>query len=148
MLCAIVVLVLLSAVLVVGIRLAAKVYIKSVSYSEAQVLCSTLSSAISDELRYSADFSVDAEGNLTGFFSRTQGGNAMLTVDGDGIVLINGNKLIPAASYTYGEKAVIEFVTYDEEKECFNVSLKIERDGDVLASSEFSVKKLNDTNPS
>ena len=54
MLCTVAILVLVSMVMVLGVQLGVRSYAKSVSYSEAQVLCSTLTTTISDELRYSS----------------------------------------------------------------------------------------------
>lgn len=52
MLCTIVIILLISALVVTGVQLGVRSYHRSVSDSEAQVLCSTLTTAISDELRY------------------------------------------------------------------------------------------------
>lgn len=67
MLCTVAILVLVSMVMVLGVQLGVRSYAKSVSYSEAQVLCSTLTTTISDELRYSGTLKVDGSGNVTGF---------------------------------------------------------------------------------
>ena len=69
MLCTVAILVLVSMVMVLGVQLGVRSYAKSVSYSEAQVLCSTLTTTISDELRYSGTLKVDGSGSVTGFFS-------------------------------------------------------------------------------
>ena len=73
MLCTVAILVLVSMVMVLGVQLGVRSYAKSVSYSEAQVLCSTLTTTISDELRYSGTLKVDGSGNVTGFFSQQFG---------------------------------------------------------------------------
>ena len=62
MLCTVAILVLVSMVMVLGVQLGVRSYAKSVSYSEAQVLCSTLTTTISDELRYSGTLKVDGSG--------------------------------------------------------------------------------------
>ena len=67
MLCTVAILVLVSMVMVLGVQLGVRSYAKSVSYSEAQVLCSTLTTTISDELRYSGTLKVDGSGSVTGF---------------------------------------------------------------------------------
>ena len=48
----IIVLLLVAGILTVGVRLGAKAYVESVSASEAQVLCATLTELVTDELRY------------------------------------------------------------------------------------------------
>lgn len=73
MLCTVAILVLVSMVMVLGVQLGVRSYAKSVSYSEAQVLCSTLTTTISDELRYSGTLKVDGSGSVTGFFSQQFG---------------------------------------------------------------------------
>ena len=78
MLCTVAILVLVSMVMVLGVQLGVRSYAKSVSYSEAQVLCSTLTTTISDELRYSGTLKVDGSGNVTGFFSQQFGAGAAL----------------------------------------------------------------------
>lgn len=67
MLCTVAILVLVSMVMVLGVQLGVRSYAKSVSYSEAQVLCSTLTTTISDELRYSGTLKVDGSGSVTAF---------------------------------------------------------------------------------
>jgi len=52
MLCTVLIVLLLTALLVVGIRFAGKTYTESMRLSEAQELCSTLTSVISDKLRF------------------------------------------------------------------------------------------------
>ena len=73
MLCTVAILVLVSMVMVLGVQLGVRSYAKSVSYSEAQVLCSTLTTTISDELRYSGTLKVNGSGSVTGFFSQQFG---------------------------------------------------------------------------
>ena len=52
MLCTVLIVLLLTALLVVGIRFAGKTYTESMRLSEAQEPCSTLTSVISDKLRF------------------------------------------------------------------------------------------------
>ena len=73
LLCALAVLLLVSACMVLGVSLAVKSYERSVTHSEAQVLCATLQATVSDELRYSGTLYY-REGRLVGFFSQDHGG--------------------------------------------------------------------------
>ena len=52
MLCALVVLMLISSLLAVGVRFAVQTYRTSMADSQAQMLCSTVTTAIADKLRY------------------------------------------------------------------------------------------------
>ena len=69
LLCALAVLLLVAACMVVGVSLAVRSYDRSLASSEAQVLCATLQTTVSDELRYSGTLFYDQTGRLTGFFS-------------------------------------------------------------------------------
>ena len=149
MLCVIVVVLLVSAAMVTGVSLAVRSYAKSVSFSEAQVLCSTLKTTMSDELRYSGTMQV--EDGVVGFFSQKYGGEdayAGFTTDEKGQVLLGGHKLLPSKAYPYGIRASVE-VSYDEPTQMFDVTITIKNrtQQDVLAKTEFQVKKLNTNSP-
>ena len=149
LLCTIVVLVLVSACVALGVSMGQRVYAKSVSYSEAQVLCSTLKTTMSDELRYSGTMQV--EDGVVGFFSQKYGGEdayAGFTTDEKGQVLLGGHKLLPSKAYPYGIRAAVE-VSYDEPTQMFDVTITIKNrtQQDVLAKTEFQVKKLNTNSP-
>ena len=59
LLCALAVLLLVAACMVVGVSLAVRSYDRSLASSEAQVLCATLQTTVSDELRYSGTLFYD-----------------------------------------------------------------------------------------
>ena len=75
LLSAIAVMLLVTVVLVTGVRLGVKAYTKSVSMSEAQILCTTLTTAVNDELRYAGTVHIDESGRV-GFFSQNVGGDS------------------------------------------------------------------------
>lgn len=155
MLCAIVVLILVSMLMVTGVRLGVDSYAKSVSYSEAQVLCSTLKTTVSDELRYSGSVLLDESGKTTntatpkGFFSQTYTNqtnpNQLLgfSQDENGRVLLGGNKLLPNKSYPYGLKASVTLVSYNKTTRVFHVKITVTRAAQTLAETEFDVQQLN-----
>ena len=145
MLCTIVLILLISALVVTGVQLGVKSYHRSISDSEAQVLCSTLTTAISDELRYAGTVHLTGESqtyDMTqfSFFSKRYGDYAAFTVNSDGQVLLSGNKLIPA----YGARARLA-IQYDPSKYCFTVTLSIydREDSHELTNNSFEVKLLN-----
>ena len=73
LLSAVLVMLLVTSLLVLGVRIGTKAYVKSVSMSEAQILCATLTTLITDELRYAGTIQVEADGRV-GFFSQNFGG--------------------------------------------------------------------------
>lgn len=149
MLCTVAILVLVSMVMVLGVQLGVRSYAKSVSYSEAQVLCSTLTTTISDELRYSGTLKVDGSGNVTGFFSQQFGSGdyTAFTTTPEGHVQLGGKDILPAKAYPYGIKAEVESLTYDGVSSLFTVRLSV-KDSEIktlLAETTFEVEKLNVT---
>lgn len=149
MLCTVAVLVLVSMVMVLGVQLGVRSYAKSVSYSEAQVLCSTLTTTISDELRYSGTLKVDGSGNVTGFFSQQFGSGdyTAFTTTPEGHVQLGGKDILPAKAYPYGIKAKVESLTYDDFSSLFKVKLSVKdsESKNTLAETTFEVEKLNVT---
>ena len=149
MLCTVAILVLVSMVMVLGVQLGVRSYAKSVSYSEAQVLCSTLTTTISDELRYSGTLKVDGSGNVTGFFSQQFGSGdyTAFTTTPEGHVQLGGKDILPAKAYPYGIKAEVKSLTYDDVSSLFTVRLSVKdsENKNTLAETTFEVEKLNVT---
>ena len=79
----IIVLLLVAGILTVGVRLGAKAYVESVSASEAQVLCATLTETIADELRYAYSVAGDGKTETTPVMISSQkfGGSAQTGSD-------------------------------------------------------------------
>lgn len=146
LLCVLIIVVLISASMVMGVQLATRSFAKSVSYSEAQVLCSTLTSYVSDELRYSGVVRTDTD--PIGFFSQNFGEDAFggFTTNGDGQVLLGDHKILPTKSYIYGVRAFVTINSYDEQTGIFSVSVVVRQrvSDDVLAENDFEVKRLNE----
>lgn len=150
LLCVIVVMILVSAGMIMGIRFGIKAYSETVAISEAQVLCRTLSTLIKDDLRY---VSVRVEdGEYKGFFSSNYGEGDEedpynFSVNSDGYVVVGNatkeNLIVSKASYTHNSEAQLD-LQYDLIKEEFSVILKIVDDtGNELAKSEFIVIPIN-----
>ena len=112
---------LLAGILAVGVRAGVKAYVKSVSLSEAQILCSTLTTLVSDELRYAGTITVSADGKV-GFFSQNFGGNSgggvSFDTDEEGHVTLGGSKILSSRAYPYGLKASVG-LRYDESEKIF-----------------------------
>ena len=147
MLCTIVVLLLLSGLLATGVRLGVFSFRKSVMASESQVLCTTLRTVVSDELRYAGKITT---GNDTiKFFSQNYGDGATFSTNEDGQVVIEADegtsKLLSSRAYPYGMKASVKISSYDSTTRIFKASVTVtDSSGKTLASSDFEVEKLNE----
>jgi len=146
LLSAILVMLLLAGILAVGVRVGVKAYVKSVSMSEAQILCSTLTTLVSDELRYAGTITVSADGKV-GFFSQNFGGNAgggvSFDTDEEGHVTLGGSKILSSRAYPYGLKASVG-LSYDAQSKIFQSEVKVYSGaGNELASADFEVKPIN-----
>lgn len=147
MLCAIMVLMLVGMLMITGVRLGLGAFSDSVSRSEAQVLCSTLKTTVSDELRYAGTLRREA-GKPIGFFSQNYGEAAFdgFSADENGQVLLGGKKLLPARAYPYGLRAQVELTDYAPDTRIFSVEITVmNRQGtDTLAQTQFEVRQLNE----
>ncbi len=146
MLCVLVVVVLLSAILVTGVQFGVKFFASTVAQSEAKVLCSTLSAAVKDELRYAQFVTVENSGFT--YTSGKVGNRAEIYVDPDsGYVMVANNSstklLIGKGAYTYGATADLN-ISFDQTTNIFTVELKIISPGEkTLAETRFQIKRLN-----
>lgn len=143
MLCTVIIVLLFSVGLVNGMSLAVKSYQQSLMSSESQILVSTLTSIVSDELRYSGTVTAPADGEgRVSFFSRTYGEDSAFSQNEDGQVLLKGNKLLPSKAYHYGMQASVQLTV--PEKDVFHVVIEVtSASGNSLAKSEFDVERLN-----
>lgn len=145
LLSAIAVMLLVTVVLVTGVRLGVKAYTKSVSMSEAQILCTTLTTVVSDELRYAGTVHIDESGRV-GFFSQNVGGDSQtgssFTSDKNGYVLLGETPILSKSSYPYGLKAEVT-VTMDEADKIFNAKVTVKsKNNTELSANEFQVKPI------
>lgn len=151
MLCCVVVMLLVSIGMVNGVSLAVRNYESSLMSSESQVLCSTLTNLVSDELRYSG--AVDWEAAPIRFYSRTYGSECIFSqndskqvtlneIQRDGTPAQRGYKLLPNRSYHLGMRAS---VTLSKAKDnIFSVTILVMDSKDrELAQNVFEVEKLN-----
>ena len=142
MLCAVIVLLLITSLMAVGVQLAVRSLRTLVMDSESQVLCSTIRASVSDELRYSGTTTVSG-GNIS-FFSQNYGEGVEYSTNEDGQILLGGNKILSSKSYTYDMRASVTLKSYDSTSKIFSVSVKVtDSDGNLLASSDFQVQRLN-----
>lgn len=150
MLCCVVILLLVSIGMVNGVSLAVRNYERSLMVSESQVLCSTLTSMVSDELRYAGP--VDWDKDPISFFSRNYGKKCAFSQNGEFQVTLKpvdaqtneeGFKLLPGRAYHFGMRAEVKIKRKGTE-DTFLVTIRItdsqERE---LVKNDFEVEKLN-----
>lgn len=141
MLCTVIIVLLFSSLVAVGANAAVRSFRISMADSQAQELCSTLTTAISDKLRYctvEADNTVFIQG--VGYVEGTA--ENIFTVNDSGQVYLGKNKFLGAYAYPEGLKVQEFSVTYKEN--VFTVKFQIEDRRDTkLAEANFQVKQIN-----
>lgn len=144
MLCTVIIVLLFSSLVAVGANAAVRSFRISMADSQAQELCSTLTTAISDKLRYctvEADNTVFIQG--VGYVKGPA--ENIFTVNSDsGQVYLGGKKFLGAYAYPEGLKVQGFSVSYDATKRIFTVAFQIEDGRDTkLAKADFQVKQIN-----
>lgn len=141
MLCTVIIVLLFSSLVAVGANAAVRSFRISMADSQAQELCSTLTTAISDKLRYctvEADNTVFIQG--VGYVYRSA--DKIFTVNDRGQVYLGENKFLGAYAYPEGLKVKGFSVTYKEN--VFTVQFQIkDRRETKLAEANFQVKQIN-----
>ena len=142
MLCTVIIVLLFSSLVAVGANAAVRSFRISMADSQAQELCSTLTTAISDKLRYctvEADNTVFIQG--VGYVE----GQAedIFKVDlVSGQVYLGGKKFLGTYAYPEGLKVKEFSGTYKEN--VFTVQFQIKDGRDTkLAEANFQVKQIN-----
>lgn len=140
MLCTVIIVLLFSSLVAVGANAAVRSFRISMADSQAQELCSTLTTAISDKLRYctvEADNTVFIQG--VGYVNGAA--DKIFTAD-SGQVYLGGKKFLGAYAYPEGLKVRGFSVTYKEN--VFTIQFQIEDGRDTkLAEAYFQVKQIN-----
>lgn len=143
MLCTVIIVLLFSSLVAVGANAAVRSFRISMADSQAQELCSTLTTAISDKLRYctvEADNTVFIQG--VGYVKGPA--DEIFTVNDSGQVYLGENKLLGAYAYPEGLKVQEFSVKYDGTKRIFTVAFQIKDRRDTkLAEANFQVKQIN-----
>ena len=144
MLCTVLIVLLLTALLVVGIRFASKTYMESMRLSEAQELCSTLTSVISDKLRFCGTVTQDENGGLTQIFIQNvgsvEGKGDAFQIGEDGQLALGDRHLLGSASYPKGLQVTAFTLRYDASTDIFSVTLEIgDRSRQTLSQTSFGL---------
>lgn len=150
MLCCVVIMLLVSIGMVNGVSLAVRNYQSSLMASESQVLCSTLTSIVSDELRYAGPVKWE---NPISFYSRSYGRRCVFAQNEERQVTLKpvddidyvgtGFNLLPGRAYHFGMKAEVEIKRKGTE-DTFLVTVRIsDSQNRELVKNDFEVEKLN-----
>lgn len=147
MLCAVAILVLLCMMMNTGVQMAVRSYCTVTAESEIQLLCSSISDALADKLRF-AVVTVDADGK----YKECSVGE--VGVD-DGRVVVDGKALLPAGAYgnprgayrgNYQVAALSDkgLVTCNEDTNTFTVRFTIaDTQLSIAQTAEFTVRCLS-----
>lgn len=150
MLCATVILVLLGLLVNTGLNLAVKSYREVTAQSEVELLLSTLTNALTDELHYARDVKQLADGGLIQFHSHryNYSGNFYTIIRLDKGKLYAGDyQMVPDGAYSHGTYEIPEdglTITFNKDTRVFEVKLKVQQaGGGISAGTEFTVRCLN-----
>ena len=147
MLCAVVGVILISGLLTTGIQLSVRTFRRCMAFSQAQTLSSTLTTAITDKLRYCGTVTGDGKSIFIQDVGNVESG--AFTVDDQGQVLLGTQKLLGKKTYAQGVRVRGLDLGYSSAERMFTVSFDITDGGDtVLAHSDFRVKRINQNNGS
>ena len=142
MLCTVIIVLLFSSLVAVGANAAVRSFRISMADSQAQELCSTLTTAISDKLRYCT-----VETNNTVFIQGVgyvKGPAKDIFTADSGQVYLRENKLLGAYAYPEGLKVKDFSVEYNDTERVFTVQSQIKDRRDTkLAEANFQVKQIN-----
>lgn len=142
MLCTVIIVLLFSCLVAVGANAAVRSFRISMADSQAQELCSTLTTAISDKLRYCT---VETDAVFIQGVGYVKGpAKDIFTVNDSGQVYLGKNKFLGAYAYPEGLKVQDFSVKYDGTKRIFTVAFQIKDRRDTkLAEADFQVKQIN-----
>ena len=144
MLCTVIIVLLFSSLVAVGANAAVRSFRISMADSQAQELCSTLTTAIRHKLRYctvETDNTVFNQG--VGYVNGAP--NEIFTLNSDsGQVYLGENKFLGAYAYPEGLKVTDFSVEYNDTERVFTVKFQIKDRRDTkLAEADFQVKQIN-----
>ena len=143
MLCTVIIVLLFSSLVAVGANAAVRSFRISMADSQAQELCSTLTTAISDKLRYCT---VETDAVFIQGVGYVKGpAKDIFKVDlASGQVYLGENKFLGAYAYPEGLKVKDFSVEYNDTERVFTVKFQIKDRRDTkLAEADFQVKQIN-----
>lgn len=137
------VLALLALMLHTGLIIAQNSYNKMMGESETQLLLSTLSDSISNELRYARDVVTTDEGVLKRYTSMNHGRNTTLTVNSKGQLEANNRIMLSTGAYGNGAYSIDTLKIIYNNDRVFHVNLKVVGKNSISNEINFSVRCLN-----
>lgn len=138
------VLALLALMLHTGLLMAQNSYNKMMGEAESQLLLSTLSNLLSNELRYARDVEVYDDGTLNRYMSVNYGRNTMLSLNEDAQLEANYQLMLSSGAYGNGAYRITDWrISYVEESGVFTVRLEVTGSNSISNEIEFSVRCLN-----
>lgn len=137
------VLALLALMLHTGLLMAQNSYRQVTGESERQLLLSTLSDLLANELRYARDVVTDTN-LLDRYTSVNYGRNTTLALNDQGQMEANGRLMLSAGAYGNGSYRIDTYsITYDKTSGLFRVSFTVTGGGEGANETTFSVRCLN-----
>lgn len=125
--------------LATGVRAAGITYKQNVESAESNTLCSTLATAVMDELRYATDITGTSSYTFT---SKTYGSGVSFSANDAGHITLGGFELIPAGAYNKLKASVTS--SYSATGNCFSVTISVKSaDNQDVRDISFSVTPLN-----
>jgi len=131
-----------------GIESGAESYREVTAVSETQLLLSTLTNALSDELRYARDIvtkteTADSLGNVDRFLSVSYGRNTRLSLQ-DGQLYANNKRVLAAGAYGNGAYSITNLrIVYDEADGVFQVDVAVGGPDHIAAETSLAIRPLN-----
>ena len=146
----VVIVLLFSGLVAVGADAGVRSFRTSMADAQAQELCSTLTSVISDKLRFCGTVTQDENGGLTQIFIQNvgsvEGKGDAFQIGEDGQLALGDRHLLGSASYPKGLQVTAFTLRYDASTDIFSVTLEIgDRSRQTLSQTSFEVKRINRT---
>ncbi len=159
MLMAVIVLILATGLITLALDFGISSFNKSNMEAEGQILCSTLATAVKDELRFARNIEGSEISDIK-FFSMNLGAkdcsfkvenSASGGASGAGYIMLKTPKgsfdLVPKSTYVYGLGAEFARFEWDENaspRPAFSIEIEVRaEDGTRISSEEFTVEPLN-----
>ncbi len=138
------VLALLGLMLHTGLFMAQDSYNKMTGEAESQLLLSTLTDLLSNELRYARDVVTGEGGTLQRYTSVNYGRNTTLSLNENAQLEANSRQMLSGGAYGNGAYRIETWsIVYDAAAELFTVQLKVTGRDSISNEAEFSVRCLN-----
>ncbi len=137
------VLALLGLMLHTGLFMAQESYGTITGEAESQLLLSTLSDLLSNELRYARNVVVGDGRELQRYTSVNYGRNTTLSVNEDGQLEANNRQMLSSGAYGNGTYRIESYTILYDETGIFQVTLQVIGKHSISNQTSFSVRCLN-----